>query len=361
MGWVKIEDRMPWHPKVLGTGGMGFALDAMGLCYARMSNTGGFIPDHALAMLGAMLNACSEQCSSIEVASRLVESGRWIRDDKAGGWHIHDYDEYQPSADAEDDAKKVRKAKAQAAARKRWSKPSRNDAPSIAQADAQAMLKHDPEQCSTDAPLPTPPYPSLEDKEPSSPKASKRNRPTAVPDQQTPFEVAHAATVARWDDPVDAIAAKGFAGEIVKASRKSGIEPDRLVRVAFKILALQGITKLSALTTPARAQVMARIGAVSTLATDARTLEQHWATQARQPGWPRNVGDRLQLLIDTWVTGPTPVAPLVVGQAARTRELLSDVDRAFQALEQREQHPQTDQTGPGTIIDTTALLTLKRA
>lgn len=89
MAWVKLDDSMPMHPKLLAAGASGFALDVAGLAYCNRYQTDGFIPEGSLnAVLPSLRNAS-------KVAGKLVEVERWERVD--GGWMIHDYLTYQPS------------------------------------------------------------------------------------------------------------------------------------------------------------------------------------------------------------------------------------------------------------------------
>lgn len=89
MAWVKLDDSMPMHPKLLAAGVTGFALDVAGLAYCNRYQTDGFIPAGSLnAVLPSLKNAS-------KVAGKLVEVGRWEKVE--GGWVIHDYLTYQPS------------------------------------------------------------------------------------------------------------------------------------------------------------------------------------------------------------------------------------------------------------------------
>ncbi len=137
MGWVRIEDRYPRHPKMMMAGEAGVALDVSGLCYCREHATGGFIPEAAISTLGPVKNPR-------RAAALLVKVGRWERDDELGGWWIHDFAEFNPETDPDELAAERRREKARAAATARWSKLARDprpaasaDAPSNAQASAE--------------------------------------------------------------------------------------------------------------------------------------------------------------------------------------------------------------------------------
>jgi hypothetical protein len=90
MAWVKLDDAMPHHPKVMAAGPEAFALDVAGICYSNKHATDGFIAEASLpAVFPALRNPK-------RWALKLVEVGRWVEVD--GGWQIHDVADYQPSA-----------------------------------------------------------------------------------------------------------------------------------------------------------------------------------------------------------------------------------------------------------------------
>lgn len=90
MAWVRLDDTMPQHPKLMAAGVQAFALDVAGLCYSNKHGTDGFIADYVLP---AVLPTLS---SPRKWADRLVEVGRWHKVE--GGYRIHDVEDYQPSA-----------------------------------------------------------------------------------------------------------------------------------------------------------------------------------------------------------------------------------------------------------------------
>jgi hypothetical protein len=86
MSWVKIDDQMPRHPKLLGLGRdrlmcQGVWMD--GMCYASAYLTDGVIPAAAL------------EKGSERYAQLLVTAGLWEKID--GGYRVHDYHDYQPT------------------------------------------------------------------------------------------------------------------------------------------------------------------------------------------------------------------------------------------------------------------------
>lgn len=95
MSWVKVDDQMPRHPKLLSLGKdrlvcQGLWLD--GMCYASAYLTDGFVPAAAL------------ERGSERYAERLVRAGLWEPVD--GGFRIHDYHDYQPTRAAVTESRK---------------------------------------------------------------------------------------------------------------------------------------------------------------------------------------------------------------------------------------------------------------
>lgn len=100
--WVKLDDAMPHHPKVMAAGPQAFALDVAAIAYSNRYLTDGFIGDEQLP---AVLPCLSQPKRH---ATKLADVGRWQRDDERGGWHIHDVHEYQPTAKEQREVSKKR-------------------------------------------------------------------------------------------------------------------------------------------------------------------------------------------------------------------------------------------------------------
>src|SRR3989304_2133673 len=104
MSWAKIDDNFYDHPKVVAAGTEGIALFVCALSYSSRYLTDGFIPAPQVRRL-------IETDDPERAAQRLVAVGLW--DQTAGGYHIHDYLKYNPSAaqvQADRDATAKRKA-----------------------------------------------------------------------------------------------------------------------------------------------------------------------------------------------------------------------------------------------------------
>lgn len=130
MGWVKLDDGYPTHPKIIQAGSGGVALDVAAMAYAARHLTDGFIADDVLAGLYPPLK------QPRRVASRLVEVGRWDRDDERKGWWVHDFLQHNFSAEASARKKAVDRERATRAAEARWANERRTSRPDDAQEHA---------------------------------------------------------------------------------------------------------------------------------------------------------------------------------------------------------------------------------
>lgn len=93
MSWVKLDDRYAHHPKILAAGPLAMALDVAAMCHAARHETDGHIPTTALHVVAPFLT----RPKAMAAAAKLVEVGRWRA--VAGGWQIHDFLAYNPSAE----------------------------------------------------------------------------------------------------------------------------------------------------------------------------------------------------------------------------------------------------------------------
>lgn len=90
MAWVRIDDGFPDHPKALEAGPLACWLYVCGIAYSNRYLTDGFIPERQVSRL-------SECRKPFALASVLVSVGLWERVEN--GYQIHDYLEYQNSAE----------------------------------------------------------------------------------------------------------------------------------------------------------------------------------------------------------------------------------------------------------------------
>jgi len=91
MPWIKLDDQYADHPKIVAAGPLAAWLHTCALCYAGRYLTDGFIPERQVRKLADVDDA-------EDLAQRLVEVGLW--EIAEGGYLIHDYLEYNPSAES---------------------------------------------------------------------------------------------------------------------------------------------------------------------------------------------------------------------------------------------------------------------
>lgn len=99
MAFVYLDDKFPEHPKVLPITDAAFRLWFIGLCYSNRNLTDGRVPPEVVAR-------------RTTAAIGLVKADLWELN-PAGGWNVHDYLDWQKSAD------RVRSDRARAAEKKR--------------------------------------------------------------------------------------------------------------------------------------------------------------------------------------------------------------------------------------------------
>jgi hypothetical protein len=152
--WAKLDDGFFRHPKARAVGKDGRALFAAGLCWCASHLTDGFI---AAADLG--LVAAEAEVRPKVTASRLVDVGLWhgpghacVRCEPcpAGYWMVHDYLDYNPTAEA---AKAKRLARAEAGRKGGLRSKPPGSKP---EANAEAIASANGKQIGTPSPFPSP-------------------------------------------------------------------------------------------------------------------------------------------------------------------------------------------------------------
>ncbi|WP_435173263.1 hypothetical protein [Actinacidiphila sp. bgisy145] len=136
MAWVRISDDFYDHPKFDAAGSLGIALWVAGLAWCNRNLTDGVIPHRAARRLldfedaaeavhaaddrNGVTNAPHNNDVTASVAKfaadRLVKAGLWIEEET--GYRVHDYLDYQKSAD-QIGASRTKNAARQAAFRER--------------------------------------------------------------------------------------------------------------------------------------------------------------------------------------------------------------------------------------------------
>lgn len=91
MSWVKLDDGVTEHRKIIEVGPMAAWLWVCGLAYCnRQKAADGFIPERAVPALFP-LRRCRE------LVAKLLRSGLW--EEAEGGYFVHDYHDFQPTAE----------------------------------------------------------------------------------------------------------------------------------------------------------------------------------------------------------------------------------------------------------------------
>lgn len=104
MAWLKFDDGVPLHPKLLKAGHVASWLWFAGVCYSRRHLTDGMIPREVLAGLAPTIKK-----PLVEV-KRLVEVGLWH--ETPDGWRVHDFHDWNPTrSDVESERKADRERK----------------------------------------------------------------------------------------------------------------------------------------------------------------------------------------------------------------------------------------------------------
>lgn len=97
--YARIDNNAPWNPKIQALNDAEFRAFFSSICYADQFTTDGYIPSHALRVVGG----------SKRIIEALVAKGFW--EQNGTGIHVHDYLEHQRSkAQIEAAVEKARKA-----------------------------------------------------------------------------------------------------------------------------------------------------------------------------------------------------------------------------------------------------------
>lgn len=91
MPWGRFDDEYPHNRKIRKLSHEAFRLDVSGILWANKYGTDGFIADDDLPLV------CTEVRRAERCAEELANRGRWER--VHGGWYIHDFLDYNPSAE----------------------------------------------------------------------------------------------------------------------------------------------------------------------------------------------------------------------------------------------------------------------
>lgn len=123
MPWMRLDDQIFLHPKIVAAGKDATLLHLSALAYASSQLTDGFIPSAAVRVIAATVNV------SAKGVAALVEVGLWEVTD--GGYAIHDFLQYNPSREEtiakRDDLSAKRAEAGRKGANKRWQTDGKPD------------------------------------------------------------------------------------------------------------------------------------------------------------------------------------------------------------------------------------------
>ena len=119
MGWIKIDDAFPDHPKIVKGGPLALALQMRALCYCSRHLTNGRIPSKAFDALAHGLGTRTPY----SWGNAMVAAGLMRR--RRGGYEVNDYLKYNPSRAEVLALREQRKT----AAKSRWRKENGHDPP----------------------------------------------------------------------------------------------------------------------------------------------------------------------------------------------------------------------------------------
>jgi hypothetical protein len=138
MTWARLDDLLPVHPKVRALTDAAFRLYICAICWSNQHLTDGHVPAGQLRYL-------SDVRRPLQCAEQLITAGLW--EPNGDGWMIHDYLDYQASADK---VRQDRDAKRQRQERWKANREITRDASGDASGDAPPI------------PIPSHPIPSPE-------------------------------------------------------------------------------------------------------------------------------------------------------------------------------------------------------
>lgn len=101
MGWVRIDDSFYDHPKLIGLDACEIGLWVVMLAWSNRYMTDGYLPAAAVKRFQHELEP-----------ERLVTAGLWT--EETDGYRIHDYLDYQPSAESQKERREKDKERARA-------------------------------------------------------------------------------------------------------------------------------------------------------------------------------------------------------------------------------------------------------
>jgi hypothetical protein len=144
MPWAKLDDQIYFNRKMQECDGFARSFHIAAIVYCAGQLTDGYIPRPALSLITAMTGFDLTRKQTESIIRQLLASGLW--EETESGYHIHDYLEYNPSAE---------KVKATRRASQEWRQSKRCGTASVAIPNAYATHTL-PVANDTPSPSPTP-------------------------------------------------------------------------------------------------------------------------------------------------------------------------------------------------------------
>lgn len=184
MAWAKVDDDAPLSRKFFRAGVAAFGLDVAAWCYCNREGTDGYVPSGDLPIVFPGLSLPR----AVALAAKLVEVGRWSKD--GDGYRIHDFHEYQFSAEQIAESRRKRAESGRLGGLKsgevRRSKPPSKDE-AFASSAAKQMLNPDPDpDPDREPPRARPPAIEREDSPPDQPDGLLTQQGSGSNDHDSP-------------------------------------------------------------------------------------------------------------------------------------------------------------------------------
>lgn len=114
--WVKIDDGMATHPKLLKAGPLALAIQIRAICYASQNKTDGFLP---FAVVPLLTFGIDPPTQSIDWPSVLIDNRLW--DTHNDGYVIHDFLDWNLSKRDQEKFKEKKARAGRKGASSKWS------------------------------------------------------------------------------------------------------------------------------------------------------------------------------------------------------------------------------------------------
>ncbi|MGB1276937.1 MAG: hypothetical protein ACPG77_14420, partial [Nannocystaceae bacterium] len=182
MSWVRVDDNLGDHPKLEELSDAAFRLHIRAMCWSQRHATGGRVPDGSLPGLArgkAIKRLTTELQTCVPIPGKAP---LWERVE--GGWQMHDWGDFNSTAEQADERKAEIRRKRQEAGRqgaaRRWQTDSKPDGKTDGTCHAPEMANAIPDGWQTDGPQPQPqPQPLSKSKPPPPSKTSQVAREPA--------------------------------------------------------------------------------------------------------------------------------------------------------------------------------------